>query len=73
MMADALVYGQTIFKPSLVIDVATFTSMYNFLWYSDAKVLLMYHVKHLTNIELSLPRVLYLFFLKPRVLNSGAK
>ncbi|XP_060801391.1 cytosol aminopeptidase-like isoform X2 [Amyelois transitella] len=25
MMADALVYGQTIYRPSLVIDVATFT------------------------------------------------
>lgn len=25
MMADALVYGQALFKPSLVIDVATLT------------------------------------------------
>ena len=27
MMADALVYGQALYKPSLVIDVATFTRM----------------------------------------------
>lgn len=25
MLADALVYGQTVFKPELVIDVATLT------------------------------------------------
>lgn len=28
MMADALVYGQALYKPALVIDVATFTRMY---------------------------------------------
>lgn len=32
MMADTLVYGQAIYKPSLVIDVATFTRMWTALF-----------------------------------------